>query len=515
MVVWGGVDGEYNNSRHNPITGGRYDPATDSWTTTSTVLAPTPRQFHTAVWTGSSMVVWGGLGDQYCDTGGRYDPVSDTWAPTSTVGAPSARFQHSAVWTGSLVLIFGGDDGTGSPSVGGQYDPAADTWSPISATGEPYARAQHTAIWTGSRMVVWGGKGYPVGLLNTGGRYDPVSDTWAPTSVLGAPAARYEHSGLWTGSSLVVWGGSVNSNVRTNTGGRYDPGSDTWTPTSTTSAPAARHFQSGVWTGREMVVWGGRNSEFGDGELNTGGRYDPAADTWAATSTTGAPVGRDSHTAVWTGTFMIVWSGWPDLTTGGRYIICDPYDHDGDGYAPDQGDCDDTNSLVHPGASEICNGIDDNCDGQIDWDAQGIDSDSDGIQDACDNCPLFGNSAQSDFDHDGEGDVCDGNDGLILIYGTDDRNYVEWQAESGYTTWNSYRGSLTVLRETGQYTQSPGSNPLAGRDCGLADPWVYDDVVPGPGEVEFSLVTGVVGGVESGLGTNRAGVPRANANPCP
>ena len=34
------------------------------------------------------------------------------------------------------------------------------------------------------------------------------------------------------------------------------------------------------------------------------------------------------------------------------------------------------------------------------------------------------------------------------------------------------------------------------------------------GKVEFSLVTGVTGGVEGSLGTNKAGVPRPNTNPC-
>ena len=33
---------------------------TDSWTATSTASAPLPGIIHTAVWTGSEMIVWGG-----------------------------------------------------------------------------------------------------------------------------------------------------------------------------------------------------------------------------------------------------------------------------------------------------------------------------------------------------------------------------------------------------------------------------------------------------------------------
>jgi hypothetical protein len=41
-------------------------------------------------------------------------------------------------------------------------------------------------------------------------------------------------------------------------------------------------------------------------------------------------------------------------------------DNDGDGYSVADGDCNDNNAAIHPGAAEICNGVDDNYNSQID-----------------------------------------------------------------------------------------------------------------------------------------------------
>ncbi|MCP3940209.1 MAG: sialidase, partial [Desulfobacteraceae bacterium] len=50
------------------------------------------------------------------------------------------------------------------------------------------------------------------------------------------------------------------------------------------------------------------------------------------------------------------------------------------GYVMNAFDCDDSNSAVNPGAVELCNGIDDNCDTNIDEGCTTyyLDSDSDG-----------------------------------------------------------------------------------------------------------------------------------------
>src|SRR6202035_1693441 len=107
-------------------------------------------------------------------TGGRYNPGSDSWIITSTTNAPDPRYEHTAVWTGSEMIVWGGSGGGGDLTSGGRYNPSTDSWI---ATGDsPSARDAHTAVWTGSEMIIWGG-GTNL-YLSTGGRYDPSTDRW-------------------------------------------------------------------------------------------------------------------------------------------------------------------------------------------------------------------------------------------------------------------------------------------------------------------------------------------------
>jgi hypothetical protein len=92
---------------------------------------------------------------------------------------------------------------------------------------------------------------------------------------------------------------------------------------------------------------------------------------------------------------------------------------------------------------------------------------------------------------------------------------VDWQDEVGFDSWNLYEGDLTVLAAGGAFTQAPGSNDLADRQCGLADSVAADlGLPPAPGATAFFLVTGNAGTLESGLGTSSFG-PRPNTDPCP
>ena len=325
MIVWGGYDESFS-----PVnTGGKYNPGTNSWTATSTTNAPTGREQHSAVWTGNQMIVWGGYDTNFNDvnTGGRYNPGTNSWTATTTSNAPTARDSHTAIWTGSEMVVWGGFDNFNFADLntGGRYNPNTNTWTPTSLNSVPDARENHSAVWTGSEMIVWGGFNEDLFEdFNTGGRYNPNTDSWTATSNV-APEARENHTAVWTGSDMIIWGGSTFFSQDFDTGGKYNPGTNSWTSTSTTNVPDARTLHTTVWTGSEMIVWGGTGGFPFGGDLNSGGRYDPVTNSWAATNTYNVPEPRSFHTAVWTGSEMIVWGGTGQdvfsstLNTGGRY----------------------------------------------------------------------------------------------------------------------------------------------------------------------------------------------------
>jgi N-acetylneuraminic acid mutarotase len=249
--------------------------------------------------------------------GGRYNPANNSWAAVPTNGAPARRYRHTAVWTGNEMIVWGGYSGIGSATYfndGGRYNPMANSWTALPTTGAPSGRQEHTAVWTGSEMIVWGG--YPGGSasLNDGGRYNPGANSWTALATTGAPTARVQHTAVWTGSEMIIWGGNGDTNpYQMNDGGRYNPVTDGWAAMPTTGAPSSRGLQTAVWTGAEMIVWGG-SAWNGSGYtyLNDGGRYSPAGNNWAAIPSAGAPAGRQTFTAVWTGSEMIIFGGYGD-----------------------------------------------------------------------------------------------------------------------------------------------------------------------------------------------------------
>jgi N-acetylneuraminic acid mutarotase len=151
------------------------------------------------------MIIWGGQnGTTRFNDGGRYDPAADSWMTVTTVSAPGLRDHHTAVWTGTEMIVWGGWNGTGNYyNDGGRYNPLTDTWTAVSTYGAPTPRYYHSAIWTGREMIVWGGYTGPSGYFNDGGRYNPTTDTWTALPTTAAPALSISPSG--PDSAVLSW----------------------------------------------------------------------------------------------------------------------------------------------------------------------------------------------------------------------------------------------------------------------------------------------------------------------
>jgi N-acetylneuraminic acid mutarotase len=268
------------------------------------------RDQYAAVSTGREVLVWGGASDlgQLSD-GAVFSPEQGAWRAMSR--APlTGRSAPASVWTGSEMVIVGGaTDRAEFFRDGAAYDPGADDWSPIAPfPGEP--RFAACAVWTNREVLVWGGvvRG---GFATDGAAYDPHTDRWRPI----APSplnGRVECTAVWTSRHMLVWGGTQRNEIgdQLADGAAYDPAADTWTVLPR-SPLHGRYGHTAVWTGSSMIVWGGADTAGGDAPphvLGDGASLDPATGAWSPLPP--SPLGpRYHHAATWTGRDMIVGGG--------------------------------------------------------------------------------------------------------------------------------------------------------------------------------------------------------------
>ncbi len=135
--------------------------------------------------------------------------------------------------------------------------------------------------------------------------------------------------------------------------------------------PLVDHQSVSIWAASpgfqtDGAPWGGGPAPDTGGDMGHSGRPDTGP----------ADTGDTSDTAIDTGTPCTPVSGFVDGdgdTFGDEeFFGCDPPAN----VVPNGGDCDDADPTVHPGASELCNGADDDCDATLP--AEETDGDVDG-----------------------------------------------------------------------------------------------------------------------------------------
>jgi len=107
-------------------------------------------------------------------------------------------------------------------------------------------------------------------------------------------------------------------------------------------------------------------------------------------------------------------------------------DDDGDGYTPNEGDCDDTDPEVHPGHEEEPNGTDDDCDGDVDEGTALYDDDGDGWTEQDGDCDDGEENTYPDAPELGDGldNDCDGQvDEGTVLFDDDGDGYTESEGD--------------------------------------------------------------------------------------
>jgi hypothetical protein len=194
--------------------------------------APIPAHYGASlVWTGTELIVWGGLTDEPCcrnsQHGAAFDPTVGTWRQIAP--PPDGVRPGVLLWTGTEMLDFS-DGTTGTASAA--YDPAKDKWRLISNPPVPGS----VAFWIGDEAVLVrepdaNHDGYVDSLDATSYAYDPATDEWR--RLADGPWGRDVGwvsgggtSAVWTGTTIITMTDTDPEDGILVNG--YDPATDTW-----------------------------------------------------------------------------------------------------------------------------------------------------------------------------------------------------------------------------------------------------------------------------------------------
>ena len=285
MLVWGGFD--EGGGWHDD--GALHDPHTGEWRELPAAPAP-PAADTVASWTGDELVVVGADGDRhfrYAPDDARWRDVSDPPGPASWLGAASLGDR--------LVLLGRGDDGL----VVVAYDGASDSWQDLPPP--PLEAAVDAVVAVGGRLVVIGGDeatGDVVTVLDPAtGEWSragdlPVSGDWTPV-VAGDPS-RYEF--LLAGPAH----GRGNTHAALSWALGAGPG-EQWERLPALSRDLSRAAPQLFPVDDGLVAWGVDDPD-------AGAWLDEAGNSWESLQRPPqelSPGGR----AVWTGDELLVWGG--------------------------------------------------------------------------------------------------------------------------------------------------------------------------------------------------------------
>jgi hypothetical protein len=314
MIVWGGVTGKVVTTPgpcdRCASDGAAYNPATGTWR----VIAPAPAGVEGGggagvIWTGNEMVVWASNSPDGPAGAAAYNPRTNSWRrlPAGPLGK---RELYVSVWSGKELIVIGGALGdTLATPLAAALDPEAGTWRLVPGLNRLTGLLPGPAVWDGHDVLVTAARcstGTNISCRSIFLAYNPATDA---VRELKLPAYSADF-GADQAASLkpIGWTGTEVVFSTTVPGSvrliRYNPTTGVWTKGA--YAPCYIPF-----THPTQTAWLGNRyvAACGDDGLQI---YSPATDTWTWRTLTPGPsplTSLESSAIVWTGTDLIAWSG--------------------------------------------------------------------------------------------------------------------------------------------------------------------------------------------------------------
>jgi N-acetylneuraminic acid mutarotase len=226
----GGVQNDVNEE---------YDIGKNTWTTKTSM--PTARGdfaiavFQDKIYTFGGLTRSGQFTTELTDVNEVYDPATDTWTTKTSMPIPKAGLAASVV--DDKIYLIGGfaqaANTTHHPASRETlvYDPITDSWS--TKTPMPIATLDYATAVVEDKIYVISGvsSAYSDNLINPTQIYDPETDTWSQGDPIPYPIQQAT-AGATTGSAapkkIYVIGGFSGFYWPTNKNQVYDPEQDTW-----------------------------------------------------------------------------------------------------------------------------------------------------------------------------------------------------------------------------------------------------------------------------------------------
>lgn len=329
VVLFGGVGGSSMGGIQNSDTW-EWDGMTWAQRASS---GPAPRYGHAMAYDAGRgrVVLFGGSGSSYFGDTWEWDGT--TWTQRATAG-PTPRAWHAMAYDAERgrVVLFGGEDGSYSP-FGDTWEWDGGTWTQQVVAGPP-PDAGHAMAYDAARERVVQFGDY--------GTWEWDGTTWMQKATSG-PAPRFSHAMAYdTARGRVVLFGGLGASFYGDT---WEWDGTTWTQWYS-PGPSPRYGHAMAYDGvhGSVVLFGGSRYSAGDSVFG---------DTWQYSGCARGLVSyRDAD---------------GDGCGSSTNLISTCGDSAPPGYVADNTDCNDQNPENHPGVSDTsCNGIDENCSGTAD-----------------------------------------------------------------------------------------------------------------------------------------------------